>query len=184
MTHPALAALAVLAWFLTVPVAGHAQQRPPQAPSAQAAAPRPAAQAAAPGDVVTDGALTKELLKAIYDAAKLPAALDAAGNLVVKAGQTSAYALPAKDSLRLLVRFDFQPKATLMEKLDLANRINDEYIVVRATVRGEKLGEIHLDYYVLLGAGVSRATLVAATRRYLEIVPEAIDAMDTERLIK
>jgi len=154
-----------------------------QAPAPPRPVPRPAA-AAPPAELVTEGSLTKEKLKAIFDAAKLAASVDAAGNLVVKAGQTTAYALPAKDSLRLLVSFAFLPKATLMEKLDLANRINDEYLVVRATVSGEKATELHIDYYVLLGAGVSRATLVAATQRFLTIVPEAVDAMDTERLIK
>lgn len=36
----------------------------------------------------------------------------------------------------------------------------------------------------MLGTGISRATMVAITRRFAEVVVEAIGATDTDRLIK
>ncbi len=154
----------------------------PAAPRPPAAA--PAAPSAPAGDMVTEANIAKPLMKAIYDQAKMPTEIDAAGNLLVKGGQMSAYVLPVKDNFRLLVTFTFQPKATLAEKFDLANRINEEYIVARAFVGGENNSELRLDYYVLVGPGLSRAQVVSATKRFLEVASEAVPAMDTERLIK
>jgi hypothetical protein len=134
--------------------------------------------------MVTAASLNKDALKAVFDQAKLPTLVDEAGNLLVKGEQVTAYVLPGNDTIRFLTTFTFLPKATLAERFDLANRINDDYILVRATIRGENQRELHMDYYVLVGPGVSRAVVVAAARRFLEVVTEAVPASDTERLIK
>lgn len=154
---------------------------------AQAPAPRPAtpppARPAAP-ELVTEANLSRDLMKAVYDAAKVPAALDGGGNLVVNLPQLKVFVLPGKDSVRLMASYDFAPRATWQEKLDLANRINDEYIMVRALLPEKRPATLSVDYYVMIGAGISRATLVAITRRFGEVVVEAIGATDTDRLIK
>lgn len=180
MRLPLAALLALLAApaLAQAPAPGRAP-----APAAKPASPAPAPAAPA-GDMVTEANISKPLLKAIFDQAKMPTEVDAVGNLLVKGGQIAAYVLPVKDNFRLLVTFTFQPKATLAEKFDLANRINEEYIVARAFVGGENNSELRVDYYVLVGPGLTRAQVVAATRRFLEVTSEAVAAMDTERLIK
>jgi hypothetical protein len=168
--------LAALLALLALPAAPALAQAP-----ARPQPPRPAAPA---GDLVTEASLNKTALKAILDQAKLPTEVDAAGNLLVKGEQVTAYVLPGQGTIRFLTSFTFLPKATLAEKLDLANRINEDYIMARATVRGENLGELHTDYYLVIGPGVGRAVVVAAARRFLDVVTEAVPASDTERLIK
>ena len=173
--RPLVLAVALLAAALVSSPAALAQApRPAQAP------PPPAAAA----DPVTEATLSRDALRALYTAAKLPNALDQGGNLTVQAGEVALYVLPAKDSIRLLVSYNFVARAALPEQLDLANRINDGYIAVRATIAADKPGEIAIDHYILLGAGVSRATILAVTRRFAAIVREAIAASDTERLLK
>ena len=173
-----IATLAVLAAGVLPAASAEAQPAPRPAP--QAAAPRPTA---AP-ELVTEANVSRDLMKAIYDAAKVPASVDGGGNLIVTLPQVKLFVLPGKDSVRLLVTYDFAPRAAWQEKLDLANRINDGYIMARASLPEARPGTLAVDYYVMLGTGISRATMVAITKRFGEVVVEAIGTEDTDRLIK
>jgi hypothetical protein len=177
LTGP-IAALAVLLGLLAAPALAQAPAQPAR-PAAQPA-PRPAPAV----EMVTEANLSRDGLKAAFDAAKLATSIDAAGNLMVRIGDTSVHVLPSKDVIRLVAHFAFAPRATLMEKLDLANRINDGYIVVRAAVPADRIGDLNLDLYIVLGSGVSRANVVTSTRRFVDIVVEAIAALDSEQLLK
>ena len=175
MTGPILA-LALLLGLSAAPALAQAP-RP--------AAPAPARPAAAPAsDVMTEANLSRDGLKAGFDAAKLATSIDDAGNLVVKIGQTSLHVLPDKDRIRLLANFAFAPRATLLEKLDLANRINDGFIMVRAAVPADRPGDLNVDHYILLGSGVRRADVVATARRFVDVVVEAVGTLDSEQLLK
>ena len=110
--------------------------------------------------------------------------MDGGGNLVVTLPEVKVFVLPGKDSVRLMASYDFAPRATRQERLDLANRINDDYIMARASLPEARPGTLAVDYYVMLGAGMSRASLVAITRRFGEVVVEAIGVLDTDRLIQ
>lgn len=175
MTPTALACFAAV--LLAAPLAwAQAPARPAPAP-AQA---RPAAS----GEMVTEANLSRDGLKAALDAAKMTSAVDAAGNLTVTFPQVRVHVLPGKDVVRLMVSFSFAPRAAMQERLDLANRINDGYVMARASLPEARPGTLAVDYYVMLGAGVSRANVVALTRRFGEVVVEAIATEDTDRLIK
>ncbi len=154
--------------------------QPAARPAPQAAAPRPAA---AP-ELVTEANVSRDLMKAMYDAAKVPASVDGGGNLVLALPEVKVFVLPGKDSVRLLATYDFAPRASWQERLDLANRINDGYLMARASLPEVRPGTLAVDYYVMLGAGISRATMVALTKRFGEVVVEAIAAEDTDRLIQ
>jgi len=179
-----LALAAVLA--LPLPALGQtpAAPRPAQPARPPASAPQAAAPAAAAPDLVTEANLSRDRLKAMFDAAKLPTAIEGGEKLTVKVGAVVVYVLPGKDRVRLLATYSFAARAAYQEKLDLANRINDGYIVIRAAIPADRPGEIAIDHYILLGTGVSRATVVAVTRRFADIVREAVDALDTDRLLK
>jgi len=178
MTPAGRAALACFAAVaLAAPVAwGQTPPRPAPAPAP--------AQARTAADMVTEANLSRDGLKAAFDAAKMTTAIDGGGNLTVTLPQVLVHVLPAKDTVRLMVSFTFAPRAAMQERLDLANRINDGYIMVRATVPAERAGELSVDHYIVLGPGVSRAVIVAATRRFADVVVEAIRATDTDNLLK
>lgn len=175
----ALTATLALAAAGTLPAAP-TQAQPAPRPAPQAPAPRPAA---AP-EMVTEANVSRDLMKAIYDAAKVPASVDGGGNLVVTLQQVKMFVMPGKDAVRLLATYEFAPRASWQERLDLANRLNDGYIMARASLPEARPGTLAVDYYVMLGAGISRATIVAITKRFADVVVEAIAAEDTDRLIK
>lgn len=166
-------ALAVAVSLATAPAWAQApaQPRPPQQ--------RPAA----PADPVTERTLTRDSLKAIFEAAKLKVSIDSDGDIMLKEAVT-VFAFPDKDRIRLLVNYGFKPAATLQQKLELANRINHDYIVVRASVPARNQAQLAMDYYILIGSGLSKATLVAATRRFMSIVPDAVKEHDTDDIVK
>jgi hypothetical protein len=56
--------------------------------------------------------------------------------------------------------------------------------MARASLPEVRPGTLAVDYYVMLGAGISRATMVALTKRFGEVVVEAIGTEDTDRLIQ
>ncbi len=171
MTPAALACFAVV--LLAAPLAW-----------AQAPARPTPARPAASGEMVTEANLSRDVLKAALDAAKMTTAVDASGNLTVSFALIRVHVLPGKDVVRLLVSFSFAPRAAMQEKLDLANRINDQYIVLRAAVPAERPDQLSVDHYIVLGPGVSRAAIAAATRRFADVVVEAIGAVDTDNLLK
>lgn len=156
------------------------------APLAWAQAPaRPAPAPARPAiEMVTEANLSRDGLKAAFDAAKMTTAIDAAGNLTVASPQVRVNVVPAKDVVRLLVSFSFAPRAAMQERLDLANRINDGFIMVRAAVPADREGELSVDHYIVLGPGLSRAAIAATTRRFADVVVEAVGALDTDNLLK
>ena len=140
--------------------------------------PRPAA-----SDPVTERNLSRDNLKAAYDAAKLPVSIDGDGDIMIK-DRVTVFALPNKERIRLVVYYAFKPEVSLQQKLELANRINQGYIVARASVGGKDENQLQVDYYLLLGAGMSKATIVAATKRFMGIVPDAVKENDRDDIVK
>jgi hypothetical protein len=152
--------------------------------AAQTAKPPAGARPAGGAEVVTAATLSRDGLKAIFEGAKLPTALEGAGSLAVQLPDVLVTVAPGKDTVRLMASFAFAPRAAMQEKLDLANRINDEYILVRAAIPAERPGEIVLDHYVVLGPGVSPGVILAATRRFAVVVVEAVATLDSDSLLK
>jgi hypothetical protein len=144
----------------------------------------PAEARAVAGEMVTGATLSRDGLKAIFDGAKLPTGLDGGANLTVRFPDVLVTVLPGKDTVRLMASFAFAPRAAMQEKLDLANRINDGYMITRAAIPADRPGEIVLDHYIVLGPGVSRAAILAATRRFAVVVVEAVAALDSDSLLK
>lgn len=95
----------------------------------------PARPRAVASDPVTEANLSRDSLKAAYDAAKLPVAIDEDGDIKIK-DRVTLFAFPNKERIRLVVYYAFKPEVTLLQKLELANRINQGFIVARASVGG------------------------------------------------
>ena len=97
------------------------------------------------------------------------------------------WVFPNKDRIRLMAQYGFKPDAPLQQKLELANRINDDYIIIRAIVTGKNRVNpklLKLDYYLLLGSCLSKTNLASATRRFMSIVPQAVKEHDTDDIVK
>lgn len=123
-------------------------------------------------DLITPENLSKEMLKAIFDDAMLETSFDADGDLRVRE-DISCFVLPKNDRIRLLSVFGFKPNVSLQKRLEFVNRINSEYIIIRATV-GSRNDTLFFDYDISIKGGITKKALVLATRRFLSIPRPAI----------
>ncbi len=123
-------------------------------------------------DLITPENLSKEMLKAIFDDAMLETSFDADGDLRVRE-DISCFVLPKNDRIRLLSVFGFKPHVSLQKRLEFVNRINSEYIIIRATV-GSRNDTLFFDYDISIKGGITKKALVLATRRFLSIPRPAI----------
>jgi len=124
-------------------------------------------------ELITPEDLSKELLKSIFDAAFMDASYDEDGDLRVKE-QVTCYVYPSerRDRIRLLAQFAFKSSVSQLERLECANRINDEYIIVKAAVgQNDRLRFI---YDIPTAGGITKKALVLTLKRFCSIPHEAV----------
>jgi Putative bacterial sensory transduction regulator len=124
-------------------------------------------------ELITAEDLSRERLRAVLDAAAAPYALDDAGEILVH-GECSAYLLPSaeKRKLRLVAQFRFLSATTSAQQLEAVNRINSDFILVRASVAPQQ--RLRFDYDLSLEGGVTTAALLALVARFCAIPRAAI----------
>lgn len=124
-------------------------------------------------ELVTADNVSRELLKSIFDAAYMTTSLDSDGDVVVKE-QCNCIVLPDKEKRRiwLLTQYSFKPTATDTEKLMCVNKINMDYLIVRAVVVKNIL---RFSYDIVLdGDGITPKSLVLLIKRFCNIAPSAV----------
>jgi hypothetical protein len=123
-------------------------------------------------DLVTPENLSKELLRSIYDQAFLETSLDSEGDLRVHDG-IRCFVFPRDDRVRLFCMFKFDAaNATPEKRLEMVNRVNCEYIMVRAASGAND--SLVFDHDIIVKGGVTKAQIVHATKRFLSIPLQAI----------
>jgi hypothetical protein len=122
-------------------------------------------------DLVTPENLNRDLLYAIFEAALMEVRLDTDGGIKVT-DSISCFVVPRDDTIRLMTLFRFRPEVSHVTKLDFVNKVNDEYVVVRASVT--KQGYLCFDYDVPVRGGITRRAIVEATRLFLRVPAPAI----------
>jgi Putative bacterial sensory transduction regulator len=155
----------------------------PAAPAQNAQRPAPKSAMPVAAEPITQENLSKPLVKSVYKAALMDVKLDEDGDVMVR-DTIRTWVFPNKDRIRLMAQYGFKMDAPLQQKLKLANRINDDYIIIRAIVTGKNQELLKLDYYLLVGSGMSKTNLVRATRRFMSIVPQAVKEHDTDDVMK
>jgi len=122
--------------------------------------------------IITPDNVTREMLKSIFEAAFMTISIDSDGDIIVKE-QCNCYVIPNKEQRRiwLLTQFSFKPSASELEKLRCINKINKDYIMVRAVAADRNL---RFTYDVILDGGVSSKTLVLTIKRFCAIPHEAV----------
>jgi hypothetical protein len=123
-------------------------------------------------ELITLENVSKDMLKAIFDAALMDTTLDSDGDILIK-DRCRVYVLPdvERRRIRLLAQFGFVPSASEHAKLDCANRINSDYIIVRASVHGDKL---RFSYDVSLDGGITKKAMALLVKRFCSIPQEAV----------
>jgi Putative bacterial sensory transduction regulator len=129
-------------------------------------------------DLITATSVTKDLLRSVFDAAFMDYRTDSDGDLVVSE-RCNVFVFPdaEKKRIRLMTLFSFTPIATMSEKLEATNKINREYLFVRATVANDRL---MFDYDISIDHGVTKKALVLMIKRFAQIPHAAVHEHATD----
>jgi len=116
--------------------------------------------------------VSKDLLKSVLDDAAFETTLDKDGDVVIE-DKIRCYVLPNKDrgTIRLLTGFTFKSDTPSASRLEAANQINAQFVMVRASVSGDML---YFDYDVLINDGVSRRGFAHTVKRFCAIPWQAV----------
>jgi hypothetical protein len=137
----------------------------------------PAAQVLQPQDIAI------QPLRDLYDQAGLQTGIDSDGDLVVTRG-VACYAIPARDGERivLLSFVGIKDDVGHDQRIEFANRVNNEISVVRARVNDKQA--VVFDYHIPIEGGVTGEAIVAATRFFLLAAAHAIDLCDQADIVR
>jgi len=119
--------------------------------------------------LITPENLSKELLKSVLDAAFIETSFDSDGDLKVREG-VNCFVFPndeRKDRVRLLALFRFKPEASELLRLQAVNRINAEYIIVRAVVG--KNDTLQFTWDIPIAGGITKKAFALAVKRFCSI---------------
>ena len=129
--------------------------------------------------LVTPDNLSRELLAEVFEAAYLDVSYDSDGDLVVRDG-FRIFVLPAKHKrwIKLWALFRSKEGAGHLAKLQFANRVNDELVIVRAAVNGS--GGFSFEHYIHVDGGISRKNIVMATKMFMSCVSSVGEKDDAD----
>jgi hypothetical protein len=124
-------------------------------------------------EMILPDSATKEVLKALLDAAYLNVSLDSDGDIEVN--DTYRYwVIPAQNGkwIRLFAQFKGNPDASMATKLEFANVVNRDLHIIRAYLRDT--GGFTFDRYIPVEGGVSRRAIVFAVREFDDLLQAAL----------
>jgi hypothetical protein len=134
-------------------------------------------------DLVTPDNVSIEMIQEIYDAAMMEASLDEESQYIRIKEEVRAQATlsESKERIQLLAFYGIKEDAQRIDRLELANRVNENFAVVRAGINDE--GDLSFDYSIILRGGVTRKAIVQATRVFLMLVPRAVNDCDEDGIV-
>jgi len=137
-----------------------------------------------PTELVTPDNATPEALRDIYDQAYMDVTLDGEHGVIrIREELTArAHLSESRDRLQLLAVYGVKDEAQRADRLELANRVNENYVLVRAGIDDD--GDLWFDYCLLLKGGVTKKAIVQATRAFLTLVPKAVNECDEDGIVE
>ncbi|MCK6622032.1 MAG: YbjN domain-containing protein [Calditrichaceae bacterium] len=126
-------------------------------------------------ELITPENLSVDLLKAIFDAAYMNFSVEEGKELKVKDSCTVWVSpdLERKNRIRLYAIFAFKESSSQSDRLECVNRINNEYIMIRASVTDK--GLLFFEYDLMLDGGLTKKALVSAIKRFASIPHGAVE---------
>lgn len=123
-------------------------------------------------DLITPQNVSMELLHGVF-AAYLETAFDEDGDLIIK-GDCQVYTTiaPDKSSIRLMTIFRTRDECSLDARLAAANKINEEYMIIKAHCSDND--KLIFSYYFMLAGGITKNALVRGVKMFDSIPRAAI----------
>ena len=124
-------------------------------------------------DLITPENVSLDLLKDVC-AAYMDTTFDDDGDLIVK-GECQVYVtiIPDKSSVRLMTIFRISDESSLAARLEAVNKINNDYIIVKAHCTDNN--KLVFTYYFMLAGGLTKKALVRGVRLFDSIPHYAIN---------
>ncbi len=122
-------------------------------------------------ELITPENLSTSLLKEVFDQAFMEAVLDNEGHLKV-VDRVKAHIRPREDRIYVFAVFGFKPETPPARRLEFVNRVNQEYIIVRATSNDNHL--LLFDHDIPVAGGITKKALVLRVKRFCSIPQAAI----------
>jgi hypothetical protein len=134
-------------------------------------------------ELVTPDNATIEMIRDIYEAAMMDASLDEEKKQIRIKEEVVAKAFlsESKERLQLVAYYGIKEDAQRIDRLELVNRINENYVFIRAGIDDD--GDLWFDYTILLKGGITKKAVVQATRVFLMLVPRAVNECDEDGIV-
>jgi hypothetical protein len=134
-------------------------------------------------ELITPESATIEQIRDIYESALLDVTLDAENGFVVIDDEIVARAKlsDSKERLQLIAFYKVREDADRIDRLELVNRINDQFVLIRAAIGDED--ELWIDYGVVLKGGATKKQIAHATRMFLKVAEMAVKDCDDEGIV-
>lgn len=134
-------------------------------------------------EMVTPENVTIEMVRDIYEAAFMEATLDEEKKQIRIKEEVLARAFlsESKERLQIVAYYGVKDDAQRIDRLELVNRINEQYVLIRAGIDDD--GDLWFDYCVLLKGGITKKAIVQATRVFLMLVPKAVNECDEDGIV-
>ena len=100
--------------------------------------------------------------------------MDGAGHVLVRVDTK-------RKMLSFVQHYDLKEEASLLDKLQLANRINDQMVLVRLTVADETT--LVSDHFMGFDCTITARQIVEGVRRFTRITRVAITNMDLQDVV-
>lgn len=122
-------------------------------------------------ELITPETLSTSLLKEVFDQAFMETVIDPDGHLKV-IDRIKAHIRPREDRIYVFAVFGFRPETPTERRLEFVNRVNQEYIIVRATSNDNNL--LLFDHDIPVAGGISKKAVVLRVQRFCSIPHAAI----------
>lgn len=134
-------------------------------------------------EVIQPEHIAVEQLRMLFDEAGLQTNIDNDGDLTVTSGVTCYVIAPQPCERVLLLAFlGVKDDTEQQQKLEFANRVNNEVSTVRARVNAK--GAVLFDYHIPVAGGITGQAIVAATEFFLQATAHAANACDTDDIVR
>ena len=136
-----------------------------------------------PVELISPETVTLEAIRGVYDAALLDVELDEENGFVVIDDEIVARAKlsDSKERLQLIACYKVREDAARVDRLELVNRINDQYVIVRAAMSDDD--ELWVDYAIVLKGGTTAKQIAHATRMFLKVAEMAVKDCDEDGIV-
>lgn len=136
-----------------------------------------------PSELVSPENATLEGVRDIYNSALMDVELDEENGFVVIDDEIVARAKlsDSKERLQLIACYKVREDAARIDRLELVNRINDQYVIVRAAMSDDD--ELWVDYAIVLKGGTTPKHIAHATRMFLKVAEMAVKDCDEDGIV-